>query len=1433
MAADLAATASLVITAKDQTAEAFAGVKRGIGDLKGALTGIHAQIVALGGALGVGLFARAIKDAIDYADQLDDLAQKTGISVEALGGLGYAAKQEGIGLEGLAKGAQKLSVLMAEAAAGTDRAQGVFASMGIAVSKSDGSLAELDDTLIAVADRFASYADGPAKAALAQELFGKTGADLIPFLNLGGEKLREMVEEYKKYGGVSTETAQRAGAFNDTLEKIRLMSGAFMRTLAAELLPVLQVFANLLVELKSKGGDFSGSVSVIVNVVKGLGIIVVGVVTAFQALGRVIGAVAAAMVQFAEGNYSRAWETMKAGAIDAVDTVKKGIDDAAKIWNSSTASMAASSAKNVPAAIAPVVVGVKQVKDAVIDYAMAIAQLELEIKRQMAAASGLTIETTNYDKALLQVEKDLIEGKRVTNEQIDAYLAAARALDVATKAAKEYAVAQKILVEEAAAERAAWAAADELLRKRSDAMQQAIEQQDFANDALAREIAIIGQGLPAHIELNRQLEIERITRMAIDPEQKARLIALANETAQLQLLKVNTEAQVGAWQALMSALTASVRGFISDVVEGGWSNAFKNLWANFKRWALEALAQIAAKQVVVGITGAVATGGAAAGGLGGGGGLDVLGLVKNGASFLAGGLETAAFAAADFAQLVGQGVGVFEAFGTAAGAAGIGLAQIVPVVGAIAAAGYMIYNFVKSKEGGPKSGGFAASGATPGISGTDDSGARWFTPSQSDADLVKAVTTIQSQYNALLQAFGGSGNATFAVGFDTDPQGKAPNRVHTGVFANGAQVYNAAYGDLGRDPEQLNATLALEAKRQLLAALQASDLPQYLASILDDIDAATADSGAIDAVLQTAAAMKQVVDVIGALGGAMSDLEPEQILDLVDAFGSLNDVVSSMAFIRENFTTDAEKLTSAQQQLTDAFGAMGLAVPGTHQAFMDLLNGLDLTTEEGRTTYATIAKLGPLFVQVFGTAEEAASRMAEEEKRLADARKQAIASAEEFFNSNFFSQEELTAQRIADAWRVVNDTWTQSGDILSSLGIDHIPTTNAAFRELIQGLDRTTPAGRALYDILIQLAPTIFGLNQDIASMTGSLEETTTAVDKVSSALENLAYQASQTAAQTAASQFQTIWAAIQEISNGMGGDFGARLATTLRLIPEQIARVQAELDAEIARGGMYSPLAQQLRQILAQLGAANQQAVAQLARYTVLSAQYGAAKAEELVKLEAWYEQMKTALAGQAEALAALGQLFAERWQEIIDGAGGSAEELARLRQSIRDFLDSLKQSELSPLSPQQKFLEAQKDYLALLAKAQAGDTEALSKLPAAAQEYLQLAQMMYASSGQYASIYQSVVAALEALTQESGPGVPGGSPTPTAAIAEAMPTGSPISSRDDIDALRAEVTMLRAQIASLTSALVAGNDQVSSAVHDASATSTRTLAAAMDVRR
>jgi ribosomal protein L12E/L44/L45/RPP1/RPP2 len=132
-------------------------------------------------------FAAMIKGSIDAADEINKLSQKIGISVEALSTLRFAAELSDVSLDTLRIGIKKLSQGITEASTGTGKAAEVFAALGIEVKTATGALVPTETVLLKVAEVFAGLEDGAVKSALAVELFGRSGLDLIPFLNQGAD----------------------------------------------------------------------------------------------------------------------------------------------------------------------------------------------------------------------------------------------------------------------------------------------------------------------------------------------------------------------------------------------------------------------------------------------------------------------------------------------------------------------------------------------------------------------------------------------------------------------------------------------------------------------------------------------------------------------------------------------------------------------------------------------------------------------------------------------------------------------------------------------------------------------------------------------------------------------------------------------------------------------------------------------------------------------------------------------------------------------------------------------------------------------------------------------------------------------------------------------------------------------------------------------
>lgn len=202
---------------KDETARGVASINRSLDSLK-------TKAVALGAGLtaGAGIFGALVTQSANLADELGKTAQRAGVTVEALSGLQYAAKLSDVDIGALSGGLQKLARTMATAAGGGKEAQEAFQALGISFTDSSGKLRQTDVVFAEIADKFSKLPDGATKTALAMQLLGRSGAQMIPLLNAGADGLAQYREEAQRLGLIiSTETSKAAEEFNDNLTRIQ------------------------------------------------------------------------------------------------------------------------------------------------------------------------------------------------------------------------------------------------------------------------------------------------------------------------------------------------------------------------------------------------------------------------------------------------------------------------------------------------------------------------------------------------------------------------------------------------------------------------------------------------------------------------------------------------------------------------------------------------------------------------------------------------------------------------------------------------------------------------------------------------------------------------------------------------------------------------------------------------------------------------------------------------------------------------------------------------------------------------------------------------------------------------------------------------------------------------------------------------------------
>lgn len=232
-----------------------------VGSLESNMARAQSSAISLGKGLLLGAAAGMSIDAIknkimgviDTLAHLKEVSEKTGSSVENLSKLNFFAKQTGSDIDSIAAALGKMSKGMAGADNETKGAGLALKYLGISAKDAAGNLKDPAAMFTEVALKLGEYKDGAGKAALAQALFGKAGADMLPTLKL-------MAEEGDIAAKATTAQGNAAQQYTRDIAKLEAQKGMLFKTLATALLPTMTDFANVLLDASKNANVVNGAV---------------------------------------------------------------------------------------------------------------------------------------------------------------------------------------------------------------------------------------------------------------------------------------------------------------------------------------------------------------------------------------------------------------------------------------------------------------------------------------------------------------------------------------------------------------------------------------------------------------------------------------------------------------------------------------------------------------------------------------------------------------------------------------------------------------------------------------------------------------------------------------------------------------------------------------------------------------------------------------------------------------------------------------------------------------------------------------------------------------------------------------------------------------------------------------------------------------------
>lgn len=218
-------------------AQSLGATAKTIGKVGTAVIGGATAIVT-----GVGAMATSVADSFGT---IDDGAKKVGTSAEEYQKWMYAAKLGGLEASNFEKAMIKQQKAFADAKDGSKAMSEAYQRLGIDIN-SIGSSGEAFNEVIS---KLADMEDETTRNALANDIFGKSYADLAPLLAEGSEGIKAWKQEAEDLGGVVSGDMVEAGAnFGDMVDRVKTGLGGAFNMLIGSLFPILQQVMQLVLD---------------------------------------------------------------------------------------------------------------------------------------------------------------------------------------------------------------------------------------------------------------------------------------------------------------------------------------------------------------------------------------------------------------------------------------------------------------------------------------------------------------------------------------------------------------------------------------------------------------------------------------------------------------------------------------------------------------------------------------------------------------------------------------------------------------------------------------------------------------------------------------------------------------------------------------------------------------------------------------------------------------------------------------------------------------------------------------------------------------------------------------------------------------------------------------------------------------------------------
>lgn len=239
------------------------GLSNQFDNLSKKTRGLSMAAGALGGALLANTFSAA-----KQADEISTLAKQYGVTTDEIQKFNYAQNLVDVDTQTMLGSMQKMTKQM-----GANNS--AFQELGVSITDANGEMRDSTEVWYDVLGALGKVENETQRDILAQELFGRSAAELAGIIDDGGASLKAYGQEAEDAGIILSEDGvASANEFNDAMDKLKAtLTGDLLKagaSLAQTLVPVLEKVVGFLAKLFGWFGNLQGPTQAFILVIAGL-----------------------------------------------------------------------------------------------------------------------------------------------------------------------------------------------------------------------------------------------------------------------------------------------------------------------------------------------------------------------------------------------------------------------------------------------------------------------------------------------------------------------------------------------------------------------------------------------------------------------------------------------------------------------------------------------------------------------------------------------------------------------------------------------------------------------------------------------------------------------------------------------------------------------------------------------------------------------------------------------------------------------------------------------------------------------------------------------------------------------------------------------------------------------------------------------------------